>query len=202
MSVNSSLTPPVPSSRFRTTTRPPPTPVCTGSGAVIEASGTSAALIACHLGLPGKDTALRSTVHSAWRGSRQPFWLNVNCDCAPTTRCRGRSVPVEDSTIRATELRNIRTDEDGLGLMTYDPAYMATASCRSAITFLDGEEGILEYRGYPIEQLAEKSTYLEVAYLLVHGHLPSGPQLKEWIGQITHHTFVHENCATGTYSPG
>jgi citrate synthase len=102
-------------------------------------------------------------------------------------------VPIEDGTIRATELRKIRTDEGGLGLMTYDPAYMATASCRSAITFLDGEEGILEYRGYPIEQLAEKSTYLEVAYLLIHGHLPSAPQLEEWTYQITHHTFVHEN---------
>ncbi len=102
-------------------------------------------------------------------------------------------VPIEDGTIRATELRNMKTDEDGLGLMTYDPAYMATASCRSAITFLDGQEGILEYRGYPIEPLAEKSTYLEVAYLLIHGHLPSGPQLEEWTDQITHHTFVHEN---------
>ena len=102
-------------------------------------------------------------------------------------------VPIEDGTIRATELRNIKTDEGGLGLMTYDPAYMATASCRSAITFLDGEEGILEYRGYPIEQLAEKSTYLEVAYLLIHGHLPSASQLEEWTNQITHHTFVHEN---------
>jgi citrate synthase len=102
-------------------------------------------------------------------------------------------IPVEDGTIHAAELRNIKTDDDGLGLMTYDPAYMATASCRSAITFLDGEEGILEYRGYPIEQLAERSTYLEVAYLLVHGHLPSGPQLEEWSYQITNHTFVHEN---------
>jgi len=102
-------------------------------------------------------------------------------------------VPIEDDTIRATELRKIRTDKGGLGLMTYDPAYMATASCRSAITFLDGDEGILEYRGYRIEQLAEKSTYLEVAYLLIHGHLPSAPQLEEWTDQITHHTFVHEN---------
>ena len=102
-------------------------------------------------------------------------------------------VPVEDGTIHATELRKIKAHEDGSGLMTYDPAYMATASCRSAITFLDGEEGILEYRGYPIEQLAEKSTYLEVAYLLVHGHLPSGPQLEEWTYHITNHTFVHEN---------
>ena len=77
--------------------------------------------------------------------------------------------------------------------MTYDPAYMATASCRSAITFIDGEKGILEYRGYPIEQLAERSSYLEVAYLLIHGELPSQQQLDEWTHQITIHTFVHEN---------
>ena len=77
--------------------------------------------------------------------------------------------------------------------MTYDPAYMNTASCRSEITYLDGEAGVLEYRGYPIEQLAEQSTYLEVAYLLVHGELPTPQQLEEWIGEITIHTFVHEN---------
>jgi citrate synthase len=102
-------------------------------------------------------------------------------------------VPIEDGTIRATELRKIKVEEDDFGLMSYDPAYMATASCRSAITFIDGENGILEYRGYPIEQLAEKSTYLEVAYLLVHGQLPTQPQLEEWVHQITIHTFVHEN---------
>jgi citrate synthase len=102
-------------------------------------------------------------------------------------------VPIEDGTIRATELRKIKTSQDDFGLMTYDPAYMATASCRSAITFIDGEKGILEYRGYPIEQLAEQSTYLEVAYLLVHGDLPTSQQLEEWTHQITIHTFVHEN---------
>jgi citrate synthase len=106
---------------------------------------------------------------------------------------RQYEVPIEDDTIRATELRKVKADEGGVGLMTYDPAYMATASCRSAITFLDGEEGILEYRGYPIEQLAEKSTYLEVAYLLIHGHLPNASQLEEWTYHITNHTFVHEN---------
>ena len=106
---------------------------------------------------------------------------------------RQYEVPIEDDTIRATELRKIKADKGGVGLMTYDPAYMATASCRSAITFLDGEEGILEYRGYPIEQLAEKSTYLEVAYLLIHGHLPNASQLEEWTYHITNHTFVHEN---------
>src|SRR5947207_3374695 len=102
-------------------------------------------------------------------------------------------IPIEDNTIRATELRKIKTHDDDFGLMTYDPAYMATASCRSSITFIDGEKGILEYRGYPIEQLAEKSTYLEVAYLLIHGELPTHEQLEEWTHQITIHTFVHEN---------
>jgi citrate synthase len=102
-------------------------------------------------------------------------------------------IPIENGTIRATELRKIKTHEDDFGLMTYDPAYMATASCRSAITFIDGEKGILEYRGYPIEQLAENSNYLEVAYLLIHGELPTRPQLEEWIHEVTIHTFVHEN---------
>jgi citrate synthase len=102
-------------------------------------------------------------------------------------------IPIEDNTIRATELRKIKTHDDDFGLMTYDPAYMATASCRSAITYIDGDKGILEYRGYPIEQLAEKSSYLEVAYLLIHGELPTQPQLDEWDHLITIHTFVHEN---------
>ena len=102
-------------------------------------------------------------------------------------------VPIEDGAIRATELRNIKTHEEDFGLLSYDPAYMATASCRSAVTFIDGERGILEYRGYPIEQLAERSTFLEVAFLLVHGHLPDQSELEEWVHQITIHTFVHEN---------
>jgi len=102
-------------------------------------------------------------------------------------------VPVEDGTIRAIALRDIKVDEDDFGLMTYDPAFLNTASCRSAITYIDGDKGILEYRGYPIEQLAEQSTYLEVAYLLIHGGLPTQAQLDEWIHQITIHTFVHEN---------
>jgi len=102
-------------------------------------------------------------------------------------------IPIEDGTIRATELRKIKLSEDDFGLMSYDPAFMATASCRSQITFIDGERGVLEYRGYPIEQLAEKSTYLEVAYLLVHGELPTKEQLEAWVHDITVHTFVHEN---------
>src|SRR6478736_4509280 len=102
-------------------------------------------------------------------------------------------VPIEDGTIRATALRAIKVNEEDFGVMTYDPAFMNTASCRSAITYLDGEAGILEYRGYPIEQLAEHSTYLEVAYLLVHGELPNQKQLDDWTHEITIHTFVHEN---------
>jgi citrate synthase len=102
-------------------------------------------------------------------------------------------IPIDDETIRATELRKIKVNEDDFGLMSYDPAYMATASCRSAITFIDGDKGILEYRGYPIEQLAEQSSYLEVAYLLVHGHLPNQKELDEWVHEVTIHTFVHEN---------
>jgi citrate synthase len=106
---------------------------------------------------------------------------------------RTYEIPIADGTVRSTDFRQIKVDDDDFGLMTYDPAFMNTASCRSAITFLDGEKGILEYRGYPIEQLAERSTYLEVAYLLVNGELPTSKQLDEWIGEITIHTFVHEN---------
>jgi citrate synthase len=105
-------------------------------------------------------------------------------------------VPIEDGTVRAMAFREMKVSDDDFGLMTYDPAYTNTASCRSAITFLDGEAGVLEYRGYPIEQLAEKSTYLEVAYLLVNGELPTQAQLDEWNHQITIHTFVHENVKT------
>src|SRR5689334_23953384 len=89
-------------------------------------------------------------------------------------------VPIEDGTVRAMAFRDIKVSEDDFGLMTYDPAYTNTASCRSAITFIDGEAGILEYRGYPIEQLAEQSSYLEVAYLLVNGELPTQAELDTW----------------------
>jgi citrate synthase len=102
-------------------------------------------------------------------------------------------VPINDGTVRAMDFRQIKTSDDDFGLMTYDPAFTNTASCRSAITYLDGENGVLEYRGYPIEQLAEKSTYLEVAYLLVHGELPNQQELDKWKHEITTHTFVHEN---------
>jgi citrate synthase len=102
-------------------------------------------------------------------------------------------LPIEHGTIRAMDLREIKTSAEDFGLMTYDPAFTNTASCKSKITFIDGEKGILRYRGIPIEQLAEKSTYLETAYLLFYGELPTEMQLKEWTNHITHHTFVHEN---------
>ena len=102
-------------------------------------------------------------------------------------------VPITDGTVKAMDFRQMKTSDEDFGLMTYDPAFTNTASCRSAVTFIDGDKGILEYRGYPIEQLAEHSTYLEVAYLLVHGELPSETELAEWTHLITTHTFVHEN---------
>jgi citrate synthase len=102
-------------------------------------------------------------------------------------------LPITDGTVRATDLRQIKVDPDEFGLMAYDPAYMNTASCRSAITYIDGDAGILQHRGYPIEQLCEHSTYLEVAYLLINGHLPDEAELRGWIDEITIHTFVHEN---------
>ncbi|HYY23498.1 MAG TPA: citrate synthase [Thermoleophilaceae bacterium] len=102
-------------------------------------------------------------------------------------------VEVNDGTVRAMDLREIKVSEDDFGLMSYDPAFTNTASCRSGITFIDGEAGILEYRGYPIDELSEKSNYLEVAYLLIYGELPTKKQYEQWVYEITHHTFVHEN---------
>ncbi|HYK21783.1 MAG TPA: citrate synthase [Pyrinomonadaceae bacterium] len=102
-------------------------------------------------------------------------------------------LPIQDGTIRAMDLRQIKVSDEDFGLMTYDPAFMNTASCKSRITFIDGDKGILEYRGYPIEQLAERSTYLEVAYLLLHGELPTSSQLSDWTRNITYHTFINES---------
>ena len=102
-------------------------------------------------------------------------------------------VNITDDTIRAIDLRPIKVKDDDFGLMTYDPAFTNTASCRSAVTFIDGDKGILRYRGYPIEQLAEKSTFLETAYLLLWGELPTQKELDDWVYEITHHTFLHEN---------
>ena len=106
---------------------------------------------------------------------------------------RSYDLPITEGTIRATDLRKIKVNDDDFGLMTYDPAFMNTAAARSAITFIDGDKGILQYRGYPIEQLAEKSTYMEVAYLLLHGDLPTKDQLNGWIFDVTHHTILNEN---------
>jgi citrate synthase len=102
-------------------------------------------------------------------------------------------LPVQDGTLRAMDLRQIKTDDQDFGLMAYDPAYTNTASCRSAITYIDGGAGILQHRGYSIEQLCEQSTYLEVAYLIINGSLPTKTQLADWVQEITIHTFVHEN---------
>ena len=102
-------------------------------------------------------------------------------------------IPITDGTVRAMDFRQMKVDEGDFGLMTYDPAYTNTASCRSAITYIDGDAGILEHRGYSIEQLCEHSTYLEVAYLLINGALPTQQQLEQWTHEVTIHTFVHEN---------
>jgi citrate synthase len=102
-------------------------------------------------------------------------------------------IPIKDGVIRATDLKQIKAGTDDAGLSTYDPAFMNTSSCRSRITYIDGDRGILEYRGYPIEQLAEHSTYLETAYLIIFGDLPTETQLRDWIREITLHTMLHEN---------
>jgi len=102
-------------------------------------------------------------------------------------------LPMTDGTIRAADLAQIKSDGDEPGVAVYDPGFVNTASCRSSVTYIDGDKGILEYRGYPIEQLAEGSTYLEVAYLLIHGELPTKAQHEQWVHEITYHTFVHEN---------
>ena len=105
-------------------------------------------------------------------------------------------IPIENETIKAMDLRQIKVKDDDFGMMTYDPGFTNTASCKSKVTYIDGEKGILRYRGYPIEQIAEKSNYLETAYLLLFGELPTKKQYEEWVYNITHHTFVHENVKT------
>src|ERR1051325_3524487 len=102
-------------------------------------------------------------------------------------------IPIENDTIKAMDLRQIKKSDDDFGLMTYDPAFMNTASTTSRITFIDGDKGILNYRGYPIDQLAEKASYLEVAYLLLFGELPSKDEYADWVEEITFHTMIHEN---------
>src|SRR5260370_37580219 len=109
---------------------------------------------------------------------------------------RTYELPIENGCIRTMDLRQIKTNPKDFGLMGYDPAFLNTANCKSTITYIDGDAGILEYRGYPIEQLAEKSSFLEVAYLLINGELPTSSQLNEFIHTVTHHTYVHENIKT------
>jgi citrate synthase len=106
---------------------------------------------------------------------------------------RSYELPIVDGAIRAIDLRQIKTSEDDFGLLSYDPAFMNTASCRSAITFIDGDKGILRYRGYPIEELARNSSFLDVAYLLLEGELPGKEDSASWCYEISHHTYVHEN---------
>jgi len=106
---------------------------------------------------------------------------------------RTYELPITDGAVHATELRRIKTAQDDFGLLSYDPAFLNTASCRSAITFIDGDNGILRYRGYPVEELAEQGSFLQVAWLLLNGELPDEAKLREWTQQITHHTFIHEN---------
>ncbi|MGP8074538.1 MAG: citrate synthase, partial [Thermoplasmata archaeon] len=105
-------------------------------------------------------------------------------------------IPIERGAIRATDLRQIKASASDLGLLSYDPSFQNTASCQSAITYVDGEAGILRYRGYPIEELAERKSHLEVAYLLIYGRLPGKSELEEWLHNITYHTMVHENVKT------
>ncbi len=120
---------------------------------------------------------------------------------APTTQLKitdsrtdkAAPIAITDGAIRASDLKQFNTGGDDPGLMSYDPAFLNTASCRSAITFIDGDKGILRYRGYPIEQLAEKATFLEVAWLLRHGELPTQKEYDQWVHDITFHTYVHEN---------
>src|SRR6202521_2732620 len=106
---------------------------------------------------------------------------------------RRYEVPIRGGAIAAADLQQITSDGSGSGLLSYDPAFLNTASCRSAITFIDGDAGILRYRGYPIEQLAERASFLEVAWLLRHGELPTAAQYDAWVHDVTYHTYVREN---------
>jgi citrate synthase len=135
---------------------------------------------------PGK-VETQTTTQEANRMSRDSLTITDN------RTGKTYEVPVTDDTIRALDLRQIKVNAGDFGMMTYDPAFNNTALCRSKITFIDGDVGILRYRGYPIEELAEHSTYLETAYLLLRGELPNPKQLEEWTYHVTHHTFIHES---------
>ena len=135
---------------------------------------------------PGK-VETQSATHEANRTSRDSLTITDN------RTGKSYEVPITDDTIRALDLRQIKVNAGDFGMMSYDPAFNNTALCRSKITFIDGDVGILRYRGYPIEELAEHSTYLETAYLILRGELPTKKQLDDWTYHVTHHTFVHES---------
>jgi citrate synthase len=141
-----------------------------------------------------KPTAAAPAKSSAKAPAAAPAGRGSALEIKDTRTSQTYSVPVVEGAIRATDLKKIKTDDpDDKGLMSYDPAFLNTASCRSAITFIDGDKGILRYRGYPIEQLAENATFLEVAWLLRHGELPNQQEYDKFVHDITFHTYVHEN---------
>jgi citrate synthase len=133
------------------------------------------------------EPAAQSTVREAKHMSRDSLTITDN------RTGKTYEIPVTDDTIRALDLRQIKLNQNDFGMMSYDPAFSNTALCKSKISFIDGDNGILRYRGYPIEELAERSTYLETAYLIIFGELPTRKQLEEWTYHVTHHTFIHES---------
>src|SRR5260370_16852669 len=136
------------------------------------------------------DSPLSATTTRKQEGSSTPRQTLTITD---NRTGKSYEVPITHDTIRAADLRQIKVDPKEFGMMSYEPAFNNTASCISKITFIDGDAGILRYRGYPIEDLAEKSTYLETAYLLLHGELPTSAQLESWTYNVTHHTYIHES---------
>jgi citrate synthase len=133
------------------------------------------------------EPAAQSTVREANRMSRDSITITDN------RNGKTFEVPITDDTIRALDLRQIKLNQNDFGMMSYDPAFNNTALCKSKISFIDGDKGILRYRGYPIEELAERSTYLETAFLILFGELPTRKQLEDWTYHVTHHTFIHES---------
>jgi citrate synthase len=129
----------------------------------------------------------QSTVREANRMTRDSLTITDN------RNGKTYEVPITDDTIRALDLRQIKVNQSDFGMMSYDPAFNNTALCKSKVTFIDGDAGILRYRGYPIEELAERSTYLETAYLILFGELPTRAQIEDWTYHVTHHTFIHES---------
>src|SRR6202049_734075 len=129
----------------------------------------------------------QSTVREANRMTRDSLTITDN------RNGKTYEVPITDDTIRALDLRQIKVNQSDFGMMSYDPAFNNTALCKSKVTFIDGDAGILRYRGYPIEELAERSTYLETAYLILFGEPPTRTQIEDWTYHVTHHTFIHES---------